>query len=1041
MGDKTIRAKLIGGVLPMMWATIPQAGWAAAAQQDPVQTATPPSAAESPDQVPTGNRNVAISAQASTDSDRNGAGEIIVTGSRITAPNLTSTSPIQVISSKEIEISGRTDLPDLLYRLPQITNDSSTSSVAGIATANLRGLGPKRTLVLVNGRRLGIGDATTGNASSAADLQQVPSELVERVDVVTGGASAAYGSDAVAGVVNFVLKRNFSGVQVAGQLGENWHNNGNSYVQGLVQDFGATAPSGSRKDGRNGFVSAIFGANLPDNAGNITAYFRYFKADTVLSGNRDFGFCQLEANDDLDGAQCTGSSNSNRFTPNPLTSNQRFAVVGNQLLRFPAAGQFPAATYSSQPLIDITRGDERFVGTLLGHLDLDDHAKPYFEFGFMSDRSNLETSPSGLFQDSNPNDPISSNYNINCNNPLLSGQQRGVLCSAGQIAAANATPNQPCTVTQGPDGPVLSPNCVNVRIGRRNLEGGNRLFEFEHTNYRVVIGMTGKIIPGWSYDLYGQYYRSDVSTSQNNYFSYDRIDKALQVTGTAANPVCISGPPCVPYNIFTTGAVTQAQLDYLYIDGSTRGAATQKILHVDVNGDLGQYGLKLPWADDGVRVAFGFERRIDGVDYRPDSAQLSGQLAGGSAVTPINRSISVNDYFAEVRVPLVSNTSWAQELAVNAGFRHSDYSTSGSVNTGKFEAQYAPFQGLRFRGSYQRAIRAPDVFELFTPSQLGSITFGSDPCAPPITATFEQCARTGVTRAQYDGQTIPQGTGSLLTQLTGGNAQLKPEISDSLTFGATVSPAALRSLSLSVDYYDIRLKNAIGPLSATIAVQQCLAGGDPLYCGQIVRSRTNGGLTSGSVAAGGYISQTNVNIGARRLRGIDVQASYRLEAGGLGAITFDFAGSYLLRDVTKPTPVSDSYDCAGLFGATCGIRPKWRHTARTTWSTPWHIDASVAWRFVGAASLDSNSDDPTLHFSTFGDFNTFNARIKGQSYFDLALVANVTKDFRIRVGANNIFDKDPPLITSENIGDSQANTLYLYDTVGRQVFVGATLKF
>ncbi|HEY1315276.1 MAG TPA: TonB-dependent receptor plug domain-containing protein, partial [Steroidobacteraceae bacterium] len=276
-------------------------------------------------------QNVPASAQASsaTEAESPPLQEIIVTGSRIASPNEVSTSPIQVISSKSIQVSGKTDITDIISQLPQIfTNDlgqdlgngtSGLTTAGGVATADLRGLGPGRTLVLVDGRRLGVGSPNTAIAQPAPDLDQIPAGLVERVEVVTGGASAAYGSDAIAGVVNFIMKRNFEGFQVDGQVGENYHDNNDAFMQNLVRQFGYTPPTGTEQDGRNRTFDVLMGTNFADGNGNVTGYLSYRHADPVVASQRDFGACQLFPTYDnagnVTGVTCGGSSNSNWFEP------------------------------------------------------------------------------------------------------------------------------------------------------------------------------------------------------------------------------------------------------------------------------------------------------------------------------------------------------------------------------------------------------------------------------------------------------------------------------------------------------------------------------------------------------------------------------------------------------------------------------------------------------------------------------------------------------------------------------------------------------
>src|SRR6266478_3172251 len=542
--------------------------------------------------------------------------EIIVTGSRIAAPNEVSTSPIQVLDSKYLQAAGKTDIADLITQLPQIfTNSlgqdlgngtSGLSTPAGVATADLRGLGPNRTLVLVDGRRLGQGSPNTAIQSPAPDLDQIPAGLVDRVEVVTGGASAAYGSDAIAGVVNFIMKKNFEGVQIDAQYNENQHNNGNTYLQGLVRDFHGAPATGSTTDGRQRNFDVLMGTNFDEGKGNITGFLSYRHADPVASSQRDFGGCQLNPTTDaagnINGTTCGGSSNSNFFHPEfGPNSGNIYSVYGSSFVPRGSVLTTPPASFNSQPYIYMTRQDDRYNAAFLAHEAVSDAFQPYAEFYFMDDKTHTQIAPAALFRpSSNPTDPITNNYNINCNNPFLSGQQQSIICTPQQIAAAVAAPNAGCTFSQG--NTVLSPNCTNVEIGRRNIEGGGRFGDFEHENYRAVFGSKGDFLEAWSYDVYGQFYYTTFFNSNDKYLNFASIDNALQVTGTAANPVCVSGPPCVPYNIFKDGGVTAAALQYLYLNGSAYGTNSQRIAHADVAGDLGKYGVRSPWANDGLSV-------------------------------------------------------------------------------------------------------------------------------------------------------------------------------------------------------------------------------------------------------------------------------------------------------------------------------------------------------------------------------------------------------------------------------------------------------
>jgi iron complex outermembrane receptor protein len=972
--------------------------------------------------------------------------EIIVTGSRIAAPNEVSTSPIQVISAKSIQVSGKTDITDIISQLPQIlTNDlgqdlgngtSGLNSAGGVATADLRGLGPGRTLVLIDGRRLGVGSPNTAIAQPAPDLDQIPAGLVDRVEVVTGGASAAYGSDAIAGVVNFIMKRDFQGFQVDGQVGENWHDNDDTFMQGLVRQFGYTPPTGTARDGRNRNFDMLMGANFAGGRGNVTAYLSYRSADPVQSSQRDYGACQLDpiqdAHNNVIGIQCGGSTNSNLFMPvTGPDAGTAYSVSGHSFVPWGTVATTPPAIYNSQGDISLTREDSRYNAAIMAHEEITGFFQPYTEFFFMDDKTRQQAAPSALFQNANPLDPTGAgDYDINCSNPLLSTQQQAILCTPAQIAADKASPGSAI---------------AQVNIGRRNIEGGARYTDFEHTNYRAVFGTKGEFADAWSYDAYGQYFYTAFFDSNQKYLNFQSIANALLVTGTPSHPVCIGASQgCVPYNIFSDGGVTQQQLDYLYELGTAEGASTLRTLHADITGKLGEYGVKSPLATEGVGMNIGFEHRNDHELLQPDAAEQSGLLSGfGSAVAPIDNSISVAEEFVELRAPLVQDKPGAKELLFDAGYRRSDYSTIGAANTYKLEVQYAPIPDYRIRASYDRAIRAPSVAEAFTPPIVGITTVVPDPCAPPITYTLLQCERTGVSVTQYNNGSIPQGTAAQLSEETSGNPNLKPEQADTYTLGVNFAPSQIPHLNGSIDYYHIQIKDEIGVIPYLLVLSNCADTGNPMYCSQIVRQPKTGSLNGNTVAGGGYVIQENYNLGKALNSGVDVQLNYKLDMPpGFGDLVFGLNGTYLLHNETTPLPGSPTYDCAGLFGFTCQtVNPRWRHLLRTTWETAWHVSASLTWRYIGAVSEDNDSSDPTLHFSTFNGYDYVNARIPAFNYLDLEATWNANGIVQIRAGANNLLDKDPPLVNTDIVAGGAANTYSTYELFGRQLFLAFTAKF
>ena len=1055
MKKTNVRGRLLASTMITGAALIAMGGLAHAADAasaGPIQTASGSgSVAATPIQTIT----AAADATADTTSSTN-VTEIVVTGSRIPQPNLTSVSPIQAVSHQEFQLQGVTDVIDLLNTLPQnfqnnVSDFSNTTNPltapGGITTADLRGLGPQRTLVLVNGRRLGIGDPNTGDPNPAPDLDQIPVALIDHVEVLTGGASATYGSDAVAGVVNFVMKKDFEGLQLDGQVGGYQHSNSNHFMQTLEAQAGISPPSGDKWDGQNTDFSVIFGANAPDDKGNVTGYFEFKHSTPVTEGQRDFSDCLYASSVvapiafGLTGPVCAGSSNSNYFKP---ASGPNAGIVlrqqGTSLLAAPVGTLSPPAAFNSSPYEYLSRDDTRYLGGFFAHYNITDWAQPYAEFSFRSDRSQSDIAPSGAFRGSGPD---GGNWDINCANPLLSAQEQTALCGAGPYTAGQTVP---------------------VQLGRRNIEGGPRIADFEHENYRVVIGMKGDFADAWHYDAYGSYYYTSLFNSETNYLSNAGIENALNVvTGPGGTPVCASGAAgCVPWNIFTTGGVTPAALTYLTELGTAHGVSEEQIFEGDITGDLGKYGVKLPWANDGVGISFGTQHRWDRLVFAPDQTELSGDLGGFSgASVAVNNAISVQEEYGEVRIPIAQKQPFADDLYIEGGYRYSDYSTSGGTSTYKFGGGWAPIPDITFRGTYDRAIRAASIIEAFSPDTVTNSTAFADSCAAApgqaAAATLVQCERTGATAAEY-GNGIGVGAGggtNLISQcpaaqcatLLGGNAALKPEVASSYSVGATFRPSFLKGFSGSIDYWDIQIQGEIGIVPLATSFSNCLNGIDTAtFCPNVVRTPA-GNLFGTTIAGGGYVIGTNQNIAATETSGIDFQGDYRLAlddvgAAGMGSLSFHFNGTYQVKNTTQTLPGQPTYDCAGLFGPTCQtVDPKWRHIFSVTWNTPWNILARLQWRYIGETSLDNNSTQTALFEQFLGAVDPVDARMPAISYLDLSGAWRVNQTLTVRAGVNNLLDQDPPLMDQTIASDGVPNTYPTYDLLGRQMFISATAKF
>jgi len=953
--------------------------------------------------------------------------EIVVTGSRIASPNATSTSPIQVVTSQEITLEGATDIGGLLNQLPQITftngvdlsnRSNPLSTPGGEATVDLRGLGPQRTLVLVNGRRLGPGDANTGNPNPGADVNQIPAALIERIEVVTGGASATYGSDAVGGVVNFIMKKDFQGIQFDSQYGFDYHSNHDSAAESLLSNRGYPTPTGSITDGRNRAFTLVMGSNLADNKGNVTAYFTYRSADPVSQANRDYAACLLQG---ATNPKCGGSPNSNLFIAGAGTANEGdFTVVGNQLLPYPQASSSPPPIFNSSPFQTFSTQTTRYMGGVYAHYDINDWAKPYLEFNYMNDKSSIQIAPSGLFLGGDARSLDGASEFVPCNSALLSAQEQSALAPY-------------CGIDGAP------PGYVGMLIGRRNVEGGPRSSQWEHNNYRIVGGVKGDFAQTWNYDAYFSTYYTNLQQVNAGYLSYSGANNALNV-GPGGN--CLTGgSSCVPWQIFTQGGVTPAQVASLLVPATENGFVRERVISGNITGELGKYGLKSPLANDGLALNVGAEFRNDDLNWLPDAESSANDLAGfsGASTSVNNAKTSVTEEFAELRVPILQSEPWARELMFDTGYRHSNYTPGGSANTYKFEVQYAPLTDVRLRGSFQRALRAPNIIELFNPQTVTNTSVVSvDPCAGLApTASLADCMHTGVTAAQYGH--IVQCPANQCATLTGGNPGVLPETANTTSFGVTLTPSFFRNFEASLDFYRIIIKGEIATVPLSTSFDQCLTTGDPTFCSLVVRSAT-GGLFGTTIAGGGYIKGTAINVASAEVRGVDVQSVYRVPLSSWGTLSFNLNGTYLANTTVTPLPGFGTYDCAGLYGATCAsVNPHWRHLLRMNWQMPWtDVLVSTQWRYVGPAELDTNNPNPLLNN---GVFNALLNRVGSVSYVDLSAIWNATKNVSLRLGVNNLLDRDPPVLPSEITNTGSGNVFASYDTLGREYFLGATVKF
>jgi outer membrane receptor protein involved in Fe transport len=944
------------------------------------------------------------------------AERIEITGSRIKSLAAEGASPVAVLGSADIKIDGVRNVESLLNNLPQVFADQGGNVVngsTGTAAVNLRGLGSSRTLVLMNGRRLPMGSANT----TSPDLNQIPAGLIKRIEVLTGGASAVYGSDAVAGVVNFIMNDRFEGVQI--DLNHSFYNHRQQNPAGVADIVAARArtnpsqfvvPGDKSADGKETNLSVLLGGNFAGDKGNATLFINYKKTDALLQSERDFSACSLAAGPA--GFSCGGSGTN-------ATGRIGVGVGFNTLWTNADAQGTPRRfnnaldQYNFGPTNYFQRPSERYGFNAFANYQVAEKANLYTELSFHDDSTVAQIAPGGAFIDL---------YTTTFDNPLLS--------DAWKAALGLTAPGQ----------------SVDFTMGRRNVEGGGRQSNFRNTSFRTLVGVKGEV-GKWSYDAYAISARVIYSQNEDNYFLAPRIRRAMDVVNVNGVATCQSvvdgsDPSCVPYNIWRLGGVTPAQLAYLQAPGLRRGSTSLEMQGATIATDLGEYGLKFPGAREGVGIVFGAEHRKEALELRTDAATQSGELSGSGGPTPgLNGGFSVDEFFTEVRIPILDGKPLAEQLSVNGSYRRSSYNTDISTNTYGIGVEWAPVKSAKLRASFQSAARAPNLIELFTAQGASLFDLNADPCSTPAAtptnpnptppATLAECQRTGLPAALY-GTDLDSPAGQY-NFLQGGNRNLKPEESDSVTFGIVLQPS--RDMSISIDYFDIKVENTIGTVSPETTLRQCLSTGNPAFCSLITRDRA-GTLW---LLPESQIVAINQNIGGTSTKGFDIGFSYGMTLGGMGRLGISAQGTKLSSLVVEEIKGLGSYDCAGLYGLNkCGApSPEWRHKVRASWTTPWDVDLAFTWRYLAKVEIQESSNQPLLA----GAFEPVNKTLAAQNYLDLAGSWRATKALTLGFGINNVLDKSPPIVVV-GTGQGNGNTFPgVYDALGRKIFLNGTYKF
>ncbi len=909
-------------------------------------------------------------------------GDIVVTGSRIARRDLETAAPIAVVGQEEFKLSGTVNVEQVINTLPQVIPGStafSNNPGGGVSTLNLRGLGSNRTLVLVNGRRWMFYDS-----AQVTDLNTIPAFLLEGVDVVTGGASAVYGSDALAGVVNFRLRTDLSGVEAGGQYGLTERGDGRRY---------------------EGYVA--LGTALPDNRGHATVYAEYFRREAIFQGARSFSNEALGENATNTGLIPGGSSTTpnGRFTSTYAAGNCPTGNVfcgGGAFFTAPGVSRPRVATdlYNFAPANYLQVPQERYLLGGYADYDMGGGNTAYVEASFVNNRvaNELAATPvTGTFQ-----------VNIDAVSPFLSAANIAALRQLDTVAVGANT--------------VVGDGIVPLSVSRRALETGGRNSLDERNAFRMLVGVKGPIAEGFNYDAYYSYARTRNANVQAGNISRSAFQAGLNGSADAIN-------------IFGPGTLTPAMVDQISILAQNGDVSVLQVANASVSGGLFNLGM----GGSDVSIAAGGEYRKLSSEFIPDTALSSGDVIGFNAGDATAGSYTVKELFGELLVPVAANVAGVYNLEINGAGRYSDYSLAnvGSVWTYAGGVTYSPIRDISFRGQYQHAVRAPNVGELFAG---GAVNFptANDPCAAASAATDPTirglCVATGVP-ANLVGTRGLQINTQIQIQ-TGGNPDLEEEVSDSYTAGIVLRPSFLPGLSMTADYFNIKVENTVSSLGGGLAntLDLCyntIQDISSVYCQAFVGTRNALGQFDGTVLP--LIG--NANVSTLKAEGVDVQVDYqtRFPLSMMGRddsrLVFFFLGTYTRKnDLTAVADLPDEITtCAGEFGLVCGNpTPKYKWTSRVSWIDG-GLTTSLRWRHLSAVRDD---DDATTYLIE---------RIPAYNLVDLSFSFNITDQYNLSIGVNNLFDKKPTIL---GVNEEQANTFPgTYDVLGRDFFVSTRFKF
>lgn len=974
--------------------------------------------------------------------------EIVVTGSLITNPNLERSAPVLSTSSDEIELKQSNVAEEIIRTIPGVVpniGSAVNNGNGGASFVDLRGLGSNRNIVLLDGARI-----VPSNFVGRVDLNNIPVALVERVDALTGAAVTTYGADAISGVVNFITKQNFQGAEISASTG--------------ITEKG---------DGNTNRIDLTVGGNFEDGRGNAVLSIGYQQSDPVFQGARKFSAVTIES---LDKTNTAGAGS-------PTSTPSTFAIPGVGNRQIDANGNLvaPFQSFNFNPFNIFQTPFERFNIYGAARYEISDSVELYTRGLFSKNSVRTIIAPSGVFN---------SAVTINVNNPFLNASARNVFCARNDF---NATLAGIQTISQAECDAAAAPGLApgdaayrqfTVNLRRRTPEVGTRDSDFQTTVFDYKAGIRGAITSTINYDLFGSYGESENTQTLLGYVSTTRTRQALLANNTTN---CFNtANSCVPLNVFgPPGSITQAQANFLEVQSTTTNRTSLAVVRGTVSGDFGK---AIPLAEDNVAFAVGGEYRKYKASQQADLlAQTPGELGGaGGAAPPVNGAYDVYEGFGELVAPLIQGKSGIEDLTLDAGVRYSSYKINApgtprfKTTTYKFGGSYTPIKDVKLRGNYSRAVRSPNIGELFSPQNTGLTNLANDPCqgaAPLNNANLRAVCLAQGAPAFTIGNILPPAAGQV-NSTGGGNPNLRPEKADTYTAGIVLQPSFIPNLSLTVDYYNIKVKGAASAPTPNDAITNCF-GASPTAppasaatnpaCLIIRRDPATGGLDGDPGTTPGLFQGTS-NLGTLKTDGIDLAINYSRDLG-FAKYTTSFVGNYTHDSKFKATPTSVNRECTGFYSVNCAsIQPKFQFTTRTT-LTFGDVDVSLQHRYIHkvkfepfqqaadiAAADAANRDGmgvllpPALQACP--DFNGADPggcifdpefrKIKSKSYFDLSTRISVSDNLTLTLLVENITNTKAPIVgntigsTTFNSGNTYPST---YDALGRSYTAAIRLKF